>query len=493
MTFRGLKFVIYGLSAFGGFIRLREQKMNSQKQTLTRIDALFHARSVAIVGLPRGMKTGKLFLMALLDQGFRGPIYPVNPGAGTIDGLKAYARVTDIPGPVDLVIVLVPHHHTLAVVRDCAAKGVKGIVLFTSGYRETGTTEGARLQDKILHTARAADIRIIGPNGMGLYCPKTGLSFFPQLSRDPGPVGIISHSGSLSNILGIMAPEKAIRFSKVVSLGNECDLSVADFLNYLGHDPETTVIGGYIEGIQHGPAILAALKAASLIKPVILWKIGLTAEGSRAASSHTGALAGTKNIWEGMVNQGGAISVTGFEDFIDTLMGFSLLPQGLGRHMAILSGPGGLAVSAAEACGNEGLALADMLPGTRSKMAEFVPATGTSLRNPIDVGLSASLDISIYAKAAQSIASDPGVDAVIVIGIGLTNEANEEYFKAMVDVRKKSDKPFMIIKMPGFAPELGRRFCEAGLPFFDSTERAVATYARVWRYQRWQKKQMAAM
>jgi len=268
---------------------------------------------------------------------------------------------------------------------------------------------------------------------------------------------------------------------------------VADFLNYLGHDPETTVIGGYIEGIQHGPAILAALKAASLIKPVILWKIGLTAEGSRAASSHTGALAGTKNIWEGMVNQGGAISVTGFEDFIDTLMGFSLLPQGLDRHMAILSGPGGLAVSAAEACGNEGLALADMLPGTRSKMAEFVPATGTSLRNPIDVGLSASLDISIYAKAAQSIASDPGVDAVIVIGIGLTNEANEEYFKAMVDVRKKSDKPFMIIKMPGFAPELGRRFCEAGLPFFDSTERAVATYARVWRYQRWQKKQMAAM
>ncbi|MBW2593078.1 MAG: hypothetical protein JRE58_08800, partial [Deltaproteobacteria bacterium] len=239
--------------------------------------------------------------------------------------------------------------------------------------------------------------------------------------------------------------------------------------------------------------ILATLKAASLIKPVVLWKVGLTAEGSRAASSHTGALAGTKNVWKGMVNQGGAISVAGFEDFVDTLMGFSLLQKGLGQHMAILSGPGGLAVSAAEACGNQGLALADLLPETRSKMAEFVPATGTSLRNPIDVGLSASLDISIYAQAAQSIAFDPGVDAVIVIGLGLTSEANEEYFKAMVDVRKKSGKPFMIIKIPGLAPELGRRFCEAGLPFFSSTERAVATYARVWRYQRWQKRQLAAM
>jgi len=422
--------------------------MNNQKQTLARIDELFHARSVAIAGLPRGMKTGKLFLMALLDQDFKGPIYPVNPGAGTIDGLKAYANVTDIPGPVDLVIILVPHHHTLAVVRDCAAKKVKGIVLFTSGYRETGTKEGSDLQDKILQTARAAGIRLIGPNGMGLYCPKTGLSFFPQLSRDPGPVGMISHSGSLTNILGVMAPEKAIRFSKVVSLGNECDLSVADFLEYLGQDPETGVIGGYIEGIGHGPAILAALKAASLIKPVVLWKTGLTAEGSRAASSHTGALAGSKNIWKGMVNQGGAISVTGFEDFVDAMMGFSLLPQGLGRRMAILSGPGGLAVSAAEACGNHGLALPDMLTVTRSKMAEFIPATGTSLRNPIDVGLSASLDISIYARAAQSIASDPMVDAVIIIGAGLTPEANEEYFNAMVDVHQKSGKPFMIIKIP---------------------------------------------
>ena len=469
----------------------REGKMSRQEQALTQIDALFHPRSVAIAGLPRGMKTGKLFLMALLDQGFKGPIYPVNPGAGTIDGLTAYARITDIPGPVDLVIVLVPHGHTLAVVRDCAAKGVKGIVLFTSGYRETGTREGADLQDELLKTARAANIRIIGPNGMGLYCPETGLSFFPQLSRDPGPVGMISHSGSLSNILGIMAPEKAIRFSKVVSLGNECDLSVADFLGYLARDLKTHVIGGYIEGIQHGPAMLAALKATSLIKPVVLWKVGLTAEGARAASSHTGALAGTKNIWEGVARQGGAIPVTGIEAFIDTLMGFSLLPQGLGRHIAILSGPGGLAVSAAEACGSHGLALAGLLPETRSTLAEFVPATGTSLRNPIDVGLSASLDISIYARAAQCIAADPGVDAVMVIGVGLTGEANEEYFQAMAHAHQTSGKPFMIVKIPGFAPELGRRFCEAGLAFFDSTERAVATYARVRRYQRWRERQQA--
>jgi acyl-CoA synthetase (NDP forming) len=198
------------------------------------------------------MKTGRLFLMALLDQGYPGHIYPVNPQAKEIDGLKAYPSVASIPGAVDLAIVLVPHDRTLSVIQECAAKGVKGAVLFTAGYKETGTDEGKALEEELVRVARSSGMRLIGPNCMGFYCPKTGLSFFPRLSREPGPVGIISHSGSLANILGRIAPQRGIRFSKVVSLGNECDLTSTDFLMYLARDPDTLLIGIYLEGISRG-------------------------------------------------------------------------------------------------------------------------------------------------------------------------------------------------------------------------------------------------
>jgi acyl-CoA synthetase (NDP forming) len=456
-------------------------------ELMEQLEALFHPGSVAVVGVPRGMKTGKLFLLALLDMGFPGPIYPVHPQAEEIDGLRAYPSVSAIPGPVDLAIVLVPHNSALSVIRECAAKGVRGAVLFTAGYKETGTEEGRALEEELVDVARSSGMRLIGPNCMGLYCPKTGLSFFPQLSKEPGPVGIISHSGSLTNILGRLASQKGIRFSKVVSLGNECDLTSADFLMYLGRDPETRLIGAYLEGIKNGPLFFKALRNASLMKPVILWKLGMTPEGGRAAASHTGALAGSREIWEGLVRQGGAIPVVGFEAWVDALMGFALLTSRLGDRMAIISGPGGLAVSAAEACGSAGLRMAELSSKTRSSLAGIVPPTGTSLMNPIDVGLTASLDMDIYIQSARTIAADPGVDAVIVVGIGLTPETNLLYTESMIQAREDFQKPFVIVNIPGFEPGFARTFCEAGLPFFETAERAMGTYSMVRRYQLWRK------
>ena len=205
-------------------------QMKSDPALIAQIDELFHPRSIAVVGAPRGMKTGAVFLTALLEQGFPGLIYPVNPQAEEINGLKTYPKVGDIPGPVDLAIVLVPQQNSLAVVRELAAKGVKGAVLFTAGYTETGTAEGKALEEELVRLARQAGMRLIGPNGMGLYCPKTGLSFFPGVSKESGPVGIVSHSGSLTNILGRLASGKGIRFSKVISSGNDGDLTAADFM-----------------------------------------------------------------------------------------------------------------------------------------------------------------------------------------------------------------------------------------------------------------------
>lgn len=452
---------------------------------ITQLDGLFYPKSVAIVGLPRGLKTGKLFLISLLDLGYSGAIYPVNPTTKEIDGLKAFASVSAIPASVDLAIVLVPHHQALPIVKECAAKGVKGVVLFTAGYKETGTPEGLNLEKEIVSVARAAGMRLFGPNCMGLYCPESGLSFFPELSREPGPVGFISHSGSLGNILGRLAGTKGIRFSKVASLGNEADVHSADLLAYLGHDSKTRVIGAYLEGIKDGPYFLKALREASLEKPVILWKMGLTDSGQQAAASHTGAMAGLAEIWPAVVRQTGAISVHGFEALVDHLMGFALLPQSLGDRVAILSGPGGLAVATAEACGREGLRLADLASSTRTYLAKFVPATGTSLRNPVDVGLSASLEIDIYLKAAQALALDPGVDVVVVVGAGLSPELNRYYTEGLIRIRTETNTPFLIVAIPGFDLNLAQIFCQNGLPFFDSAERAMAVYSRVRRYQLW--------
>ncbi len=459
--------------------------MDNHQDRIAQLDGLFNPQSIAIVGLPRGMKTGKLFLMALKDQSYPGPIYPVHPEAPEIDGLKAYPTLSAIPGPVDLAIILVPHSQALPVVRECAAKGVKGAVLFTAGYKETGTDEGKALEGELTAIARCSGMRLFGPNCMGLYVPKTGLSFFPELSRKPGPVGFVSHSGSLGNIISRVGPQKGIYFSKVVSLGNECDLTAANLLASLADDPETRIIGDYLEGIKDGPAFLKALKGASKKKPVILWKVGLTPEGERAAASHTGALGGARKIWEAIVRQGGAIPVTGLDVLLDTLMGFSLLPSCSGDRIAIVSGPGGLAVAAAEACGNTGLRLAELSPDTRSALSQFIPPTGTSLRNPVDVGLTPSLEMGIYERTIRALAADPGVDAVVAIGRGMTRELNDRYVASIIQNRKESGKPFLAVNIPGFDLDFSRPLCQAGVPFFETVERALDVYAQVHRHQLW--------
>ena len=459
--------------------------MHSPEQTVSQIDSLFNAKSVAIVGAPRGMKTGKIFLLALLDQKFKGKIYPVNPNAGEIDGIKAYPNIESIPGPVDLVIILVPSEQALPVVSACAQKGAKGAVLFTAGYRETGRPEGIEMEQAVLRAAREKGMRLVGPNGMGLHTTRTGLSFFPQLSTTPGPVGVISSSGSLTNILGRVAPDKGVYFSKMVSMGNACDLSASDFLAYFAGDPETDVIGAYIEGVKDGSLFLKSLRKASLEKPVILWKVGMTKEGSHAANSHTGALAGAEEIWRGALKQGGAVSVSGFEALLDALMAFSLIPSTRGDRMAIISGPGGLAVSAAEACGKAGLKLAELLPDTQSKLAHFIPPTGTSFKNPIDVGLLPAFDIDIYMETAKIAALDPGVDALVVIGAGLSPEINARYTAGFIDIKEKIQKPLLMVKIPGFDENFTMQFCNAGIPFFDSAERAMQAYARIRQYQAW--------
>lgn len=462
------------------------KQADSVQVLIDQLTSLFHPRSVALVGVPRGPKMGKVFLTALLDQGFKGRIYPVNPKVDEIDGFKSYPAISAIPEPVDLAIVLVPHKHTLPVVRECAEKGVKGAVLFTAGYGEKGTEEGQALEKELARVARAAEMRLIGPNSMGIYAPDSGLAFFNGLPKSPGPVGIISQSGSLAVILARMSPQRGMFFSKVFSVGNQCDLTSADFLYYLGRDDKTLLIGAYLEGIKDGRRFFEALSEASMKKPVILWKLGLTDQGKQAAASHTGALTGAEDIWRSVVNQSGGVNVVGLEEWVDTLMAFTLLPSHLeGNRIAIISGPGGLAVAAAEACGREGMELAKLSSGSRSALAEFIPPTGTSFNNPIDVGLSASNEIELYVRASRVALEDPEVDVVVVIGTGGSPEKSRQYTERLIDEHRTHDKPLLIVKLPSFDPMLCQTFCEAGIPVFETAERAMSTYARVRKYWQW--------
>jgi acyl-CoA synthetase (NDP forming) len=255
----------------------------------------------------------------------------------------------------------------------------------------------------------------------------------------------------------------------------------------LGNDPETKLITAYLEGIKDGRYFINALKEASLKKPVIIWKMGLTPEGSAASASHTGALTTSKDVWKAVVQQTGVIQVKGFEQWADAIMCFSMLPLNIGNRLAIISGPGGLAVSATEACGREGLSMAKLASETRSALAEFVPPTGTSLKNPIDVGMNASLEIDIYIQAARIVAADPGVDTVVMIGIGMDEITNRQYTEAIIQMKNDFSKPFVIVKIPGFDAKLVKDILDAGIPVFDSAERALHTYASAYRYYEWRR------
>jgi acetyltransferase len=318
---------------------------------------------------------------------------------------------------------------------------------------------------------------------MGIYYPKNGMAFFPGMPKKPGRVGMISQSGSLAILLSRLAGPQGIHFSKVVSTGNESDLNSSDFLSYLGEDPETEVVGAYLEGVKDGPGFLRALKAVSRRKPVVIWKAGRTPKGARAASSHTGSLAGSKMAWEALGEQTGAILARHLEEFMDFLAAFYYLPRKAGRRLAILSGPGGPAVSAADACEEFGLEVAELREETRRELKKVIPHAGTSANNPVDLGLASIFQVDLYWRAAQIVGRDPGVDALILQGRGATPELDYQYATGIIEAQGKIEKPFMAISLGGMYLEDKSKevLLEAGIPIFPSAERALWAYSHLAR------------
>lgn len=351
------------------------------------LDDIFHPRSIAVVGAssePFSITT-KMFLDALIDFRYKGAIYPINPKFEQVSGLKCYQNIRHVPGVVDNVTSLIPAAATPQLLRDCVAKKVKVIQLFTAGFAETGEDEGRRLQAELVSIARSGGVRIIGPNCVGIYCPDSGVSYCSDFPKEPGKVGFIAQSGGYTYLLVRMAAPRGVRFSKLVSYGNASDINEIELLDYLAHDPETEIISAYIEGTRDGQQLLRVLTEAAARKPVIIIKKGRTEAGSRGASSHTGALAGDDAVWEEAIKQAGAIRVEDVEEMVDMLVTFLFFPLPQGRKTVVVGAGGGVSVRASDECEAGGLTLPPIPEELRVELKRFITLAGSMLRNPVDV------------------------------------------------------------------------------------------------------------
>jgi len=350
------------------------------------LEFLFHPNSIALVGITTATTWHwtLTFLEGLIEIEFDRPLYLVNPKGGEIKGHKVYTSLKDVPGNIDYVIGLVNAQIAPKLVEECAEKGVRAIHFCTAGFSETGDEHRIKLESELAEVARRKGIRIIGPNCMGIYCPQSRLSFSPAFPKESGPVGVISQSGGNSIYLVRQAALRGVRFSKVISYGNACDIDETDLLEYLANDVDTKIIALYIEGIKDGKRFRRALEEATKEKTVILLKGGATEGGARAAAGHTASLAGSRTTWDALCKQLGIISVSSIEEMIDVLVTLLFLPLPRGRNALLFGAGGGASVLIADEFESRGLRVPPLPPEIIAQIREFTPIAGNILRNPVD-------------------------------------------------------------------------------------------------------------
>jgi acyl-CoA synthetase (NDP forming) len=460
------------------------------------MDYIFHPRSIAIVGATSNpLKFGYGYMTSILDLGFKGKLYPINPKRSEVFGFKAYPSLRDAPRPIDYAISNIPARQVPQMVEDCLAAGVKILQLFTAGFSETGEDEGIRLEKEMVRIARKGEVRIIGPNCLGVYCPKIGLAFNGiNLPKESGPVAFISQSGGNANELTNIGGLRGIRFSKVVSYGNACDLNETDFMEYLAHDPDTEIITAYIEGVKNGPGFARALREATRRKPVIMLKGGRTAAGTRAAASHTGALAGEVEVWDALCRQMGVLQVNSLDEMADLLLAFLYLSIPHGRNVGVIGLGGGVSVQAADDCEAVGLHVYPLPPEIRAELKKITPEAGTSIANPIDSTLMFSPEE--FYKTITITASCQQIDLLIIhmtLEFGIGYLGGIQMMQAVADnvirAGKKTAKPMaVVLRTAGSLPiwqgflELRERFQKAGFPVFPTVASAALALGRFLQY-----------
>jgi len=403
------------------------------------LDFIFNPSSIAVIGASEDRrKVGHVIFRNLIEQGFKGKVYPVNVKRKEILGRKCYSSVKDIPDKIDLAIIAIPAKGVLPVIKDCADQGVKGVVVITAGFREIGG-EGIQLEKEITKIVKEAKMKMVGPNCLGVINTFNNMNatFAPNLPPS-GRVSFFSQSGALGVALIDWAIENDFGFNKFVSLGNKADLNETDFLEYFGNDPDTDVILGYIEDIKDGKRFLEIAQKVAKIKPVIIIKSGSTEAGARAASSHTGALAGSDRALTEAFKKAGIIRVNGIKELFEMAEIFKVKKLPKGNRLLVITNAGGPGIIAADTADRLGIRLDPMSKSSIEAIVDKLPPTA-SLYNPIDVIGDATSER--YKVVLEQAIKDEVVDGICVI---LTPQAvtdTENVAKEIININKISEKP----------------------------------------------------
>jgi len=439
------------------------------------LDPLLTPETVAVIGASRNpLKVGGSVIANLRSGGFGGRIVPVNARAESVQGFAAVKSVHEIEGSIDLAVVAIPAETVLPALRECAAKGVKAAVVISAGFREAGR-EGARREAELREWLRHQPLRMLGPNCLGWIRPVTRLNItFAPGMPERGGIAFVSHSGALAVAILDWARDRRVGFSLFASLGNQADISESDVLEAMADDAETKVIACYLEGVADGRRFLQALRHAAAAKPVVLLQAGRSAEGARAVSSHTGALAGSDRAFDAAVHGTGAVRVDTVEELFDLSRGLATQPLPRGRRLAVVTNGGGLGIVSADAARASGLAMATLPETVVQKLAEGLPANA-ALGNPID--LVGDADASRYGHALHALGPASADSTLVLLSPQATTDA-ASVARTVAAATRHWPIPVVAALVGGARVVPGvRTLEEAGIPCFAFPERAVKALA----------------
>lgn len=406
-----------------------------------QLNYVFYPRAVAIVGAsdnPR--KVGFMCVKSLLAAGFKGKIYPVNPDLSELFGLRAYPSVKAIPGEVDLAIIAIPAQLTIPVVEECVDKGIKGTIMVTSGFKELGTEIGLNLQDRIRDVANKGGMKIIGPNCLGIVNPKVNLNatFGVELGLiSAGNVAVAAQSGAVSQYIADALTSNNLGISKLISVGNRCNLYFDEILEYFAEDEQTRVIVLYVEGLERPRQFISVARQAVRRKPIVVYKVGRNEKLNQASLSHTGALAGNYEFYKAAFTQTGVIAVNDMTELVDVAKALAFQPPSSGNRVAVLSGGAGPGIVMADKCYELGLSLAEFSPTTLHRLRQIISPLNP-VDNPVDIAW-VSGDFDACREVLRVVMEDNSVDMVATAGAYIYRQTG--LTRAVLDISRCYRKP----------------------------------------------------
>jgi acetyl coenzyme A synthetase (ADP forming)-like protein len=454
---------------------------------MSSLDPIFRPASIAVIGASRTPGAiGYGIVHNLIERGYQGALYPVNPRARFVHSIPAFPSIREVPGPVDLAVVVVPKDCVLEVVDDCAAKQVPALVVISAGFREVGGA-GAALEAELVERTRGYGMRLVGPNCIGVTNTDPAVSMnatFAPTMPPPGPVSFMSQSGAMGVTILDYAATYGIGIHHFVSMGNRADVSSNDLVQYWADDPDTELILMYLESFGNPRNFTRIAREVTRRKPILAVKAGRTRAGARAALSHTGALAGLDVATDALLTQCGVIRAETLEELFDLAAAFTHLAPPQGDRVAIVTNAGGPGIILADTCEAAGLRVTDLSPETERRLAETLPAEA-STRNPVDMIASASPEI--YSRVLELVLADPHVDAVIASFVPLLGIPQLGVAEAIIRAHQAiSDKPLLAVLMGREGLPAGRaELAAAGIPAYIFPESAARALAALVRHRRW--------